>query len=79
MELDEVDVVDSLTEVNPFSLVASPISFIILVILPDRFRVTGGRLGLCVFNLNPGGAKPGECDEAEVGVEVMLKLPGDSL
>lgn len=83
MELDDVDVVDSRTESSPFpaSLLAliSPKSFRICPILPDRLRVTGGLFGLCVLGRKPGGGNPGDGEETEEGVEVMLKLPGDSL
>ena len=79
VELDEVDVVDSLTECNPMSTLAlpSPSSFRIWPMLPERFRVTGGLLGLCALFRNPGGGKPGERDETDDGVDMILKSPGE--
>lgn len=83
VELEEVDVVDSLTEsrtlgVSDFDLI-SPSSFNICPILPDRLRVTEGLLGLCVRCRNPGDGNPGEGKERDEGVEVALKPLGDSL
>lgn len=52
--------------------------------LPGNFRlVTGGRLrvGLsCVLLIGAliGVETPGDCDDMDVGVEVLLKAPGDS-
>lgn len=83
VELEEVDVVDSRTESSPFPesllLLMSPRSFKICPILPDRLRVTKGLLGLCVRCRKPGGGNPGDCEETDDSVDVMLKLLGDSL
>lgn len=52
--------------------------------MPGTFRlVTGGRLrvGLSCFLLIgalTGVETPGDCDDMDVGVEVLLKAPGDS-
>ena len=52
--------------------------------MPGNFRlVTGGRLrvGLSCFRLTGGltGIEaPGDCDDIDVGVEVLLNAPGDS-
>ena len=52
--------------------------------IPGNFRlVTGGRLrvGLSCFLLTGvliGVEIPGDCDDIDVGVEVLLKAPGDS-
>lgn len=52
--------------------------------MPGNFRlVTGGRLrvGLSCFLLIGaliGVETPGDCDDMDVGVEVLLKAPGDS-
>lgn len=52
--------------------------------MPGNFRlVTGGRLrvGLSCFLLIGaliGVETPGDCDDRDVGVEVLLNAPGDS-
>lgn len=51
---------------------------------PGNFRlVTGGRLRVGLSCFLPMGAligveTPGDCDDMDVGVEVLLKAPGDS-
>lgn len=62
MELDELDVVDSRTGSRPTSFAST------LETLAVRFLVTGGLRGL---ELNPRNiaAGPGDCEEAEVGVD----------
>lgn len=52
--------------------------------MPGNFRlVTGGRLRVGLSCFLPIGAligveTPGDCDDMDVGVEVLLKAPGDS-
>lgn len=80
---EDVDVVDSRTESSPFigsdlGLI-SPKSFNICPILPDRLRAPEGLLGLWALCRKPGGGNPGEGKESDEGVEVVLKLLGDSL
>ncbi len=73
---DDDEVADSLTAVRPLfceGMISSAGNFLL---------VTGGRLlvGLiCPLNgALIGVPTPGDCDDIVVGVEVLLKLPGDS-
>lgn len=82
VELEDVDVVDSRTECRPLvtSVLAlmSPNSLRICPILPDRFRVTGGLLGLCVLARKPDEGSAGEGVDMDDGVDDKLKLLGES-
>lgn len=77
VEADEDDIEDSRTADSPRSSRRFEFSSVCR-------RVTGGTLlciGLACLNLEGVfvvKARPGECDDIEVGVEVMLKEPGDS-
>ncbi len=73
---DDDEVIDSLTAVRPLlceGMISSAGNFLL---------VTGGRLlfGLICFldGALIGVPTPGDCDDMDVDVEVLLKLPGDS-
>lgn len=73
---DDDEVADSLTAVKPLLCEGTTSS------VGNFLLVTGGRLlvGL-ICRLNgalTGVPTPGDCDDMDVGVEVLLKLPGDS-
>ena len=78
---DDEEVKDSRTAVRPRlrEMLESSCSG-----MPGNFRrVTGGRLrvGLSCFlfiGALIGVDTPGDCDDIDVGVEVLLKAPGDS-